>query len=472
MASGSDDNEFTSFPKGRRAADPRALDRLATFESASSPSSSGEVGRGPAWSVLGAVVVPGGPSLFRRRGLSVFLLLFGVIAPLAMLAVAIVRRHTITSLVLDTGMLMTIQVVSALFVLTRLVAVVEAVRARRPGSPMRGAAWLGALLVIGLIVPATWVVLRARDLSSVIDEVFVSSGGNDAPLASGVSGDSDDDFTTVLLLGGDEGPGRWALRTDTMILVFIHKPSGRIAMVSVPRNMYNVKFPPMTPMNDAFPKGFKDLANAIYPYVYTHPDVAEFYTRGDLQPEAIALASALSFSMDITIDDYVLVNMQGFLEIIDALGGVTVNLDKEIPMPGNVPGAKHPYPATIGPGPVTMDGTVALGFARSRSADSDYGRMGRQRQLLTALATQTSGTDILTRFPQITDIMGWTVRTSLSTDEFGFLVDRLREGASITESFGLNPPLVNTGRPDWEAIAAFLRGVKDAVKNNYDFPYA
>jgi len=119
-----------------------------------------------------------------------------------------------------------------------------------------------------------------------------------------------------------------------------------------------------------------------------------------------------------------------------------------------------------------MDGTVALGFARSRSADSDYGRMGRQRQLLTALATQTSGTDILTRFPKITDIMGWTVRTSLSTDEFGFLVDRLREGADITESFGLNPPLVNPGRPDWDAIAAFLRSIKDAIKNNDDFPFA
>lgn len=476
MASGSDDNQFTTFPKNRRASDPKALDRLAGMDTNGSGSArtaaDTATSRGPGWSVLGAAIIPGGPSLFRRRALSVLLLMLGVVAPLAMLGVAVVRRHSITSLVLDTGVLAAVQMVCALFVLTRAVAVVEAVRSRRPGTPARGAAWLGVLLVVGLVAPATWVVMRARDLTGVIEEVFVSSGTNDAPLATASTSSGDDDFTTVLLLGGDEGPGRWALRTDTMILTIIHKPSGRIAMVSLPRNMYNMKFPPMTPLNDAFPKGFKDLANAIYPYVYTHPDVAEFYKRGDLQPEAIALASSISYSLDLTIDDYVLVNMQGFLEIIDALGGVTVDLDKKIPMPGNVPGAKHPYPDSIGPGPVTMDGTVALGFARSRSADSDYGRMGRQRQLLAALAAQTSGTDILTRFPQITDIMGWTVRTSLSTDEFGFLVDRLRDGASITESFGLNPPLVNPGRPDWDAIAAFMRGIKDAVANDYDFPYA
>ena len=124
-------------------------------------------------------------------------------------------------------------------------------------------------------------------------------------------GETGEEFSTVLLLGGDAGPGRWSLRTDTMILVIIHRKSGRMAMVSIPRNMIGLKFPPMTPMADAFPDGFGELANAIYPYVYTHPDVANFYARGELQPEAIALAQAISFSMGITIDDYVLVDMLG-----------------------------------------------------------------------------------------------------------------------------------------------------------------
>jgi len=257
-----------------------------------------------------------------------------------------------------------------------------------------------------------------------------------------------------------------------MILVIIHRDSGRIGMVSVPRNLNRVRFPDGSAMAEEFPKGFDGLANAIYPYVFTHEEIAATYARGELQPEAVALASGLGHSLDITIDDYVLVNMQGFLELVDVMGGVTLELDERIPMPGNVPGAKTDYPPYIGPGVVTMNGTVALGFARSRSGDSDYGRMGRQRQLLSALASQASGADVLRRFPDLAEVMRWTVRTSLNTDEFSFLLERLQDGASIKESIGLTPPLVNPGRPDFEAIASFIDGVQFALAEDVDFPYA
>jgi len=290
--------------------------------------------------------------------------------------------------------------------------------------------------------------------------------------ASGDGSTAGEGFKTILLLGGDEGPGRWALRTDTMILVTIHEESGRIAMISIPRNMYKMQFPPGSAMANEFPKGFPELANAIYPYVFTHEDVAATYVRGDLQPEAIALASGISYSMNITIDDYVLVNMQGFLEIIDALGGVTLTLDEKLPMPGNIPGAKTQYPPFIGPGEVTMDGTTALGYARSRSGDSDYGRMGRQRQLLTALANQVQGSDILLRFPNLTGIMRWTVRTSLSASEFSSLVDRLRSGASVKESIGLAPPLINPGNPNFADITNLIDALQASIRDDVDFPYA
>jgi LCP family protein required for cell wall assembly len=225
-------------------------------------------------------------------------------------------------------------------------------------------------------------------------------------------------------------------------------------------------------MADEFPQGFPELANAIYPYVSAHEEISATYVRGDLQPEAIALASAISYSMNITIDDYVLVNMQGFLEIIDALGGVTLTLDEKLPMPGNVPGAKTQYPPFIGPGEVTMDGTTALGFARSRSGDSDYGRMGRQRQLLTAIASQVEGSDILLRFPNLTEIMRWTVRTSLSAGEFSSLVDRLRSGAAIRESVGLVPPLINPSNPNFTDITNLIDALQTSIRDDVDFPYA
>ena len=453
--------------------DHKALKRLADMDTATStPSDDGAQKRGPSGAVLGALIAPGSPSFFRNWLLSAFLLLLGFIIPVATVVVALVRRNEITSLVLDENFLLALQVIAVLFVVTRLISVIEVIRSRTEGSPRRLASTLGVVGVILLALPAVWSVARANDLSGVINDVFVSSGTDEPLAANGDLSASGEGFKTILLLGGDEGPGRWALRTDTMILVTIHEESGRIAMISIPRNMYKMQFPPGSAMANEFPKGFPELANAIYPYVFTHEDIAATYVRGDLQPEAIALASGISYSMNITIDDYVLVNMQGFLEIIDALGGVTLTLDEKLPMPGNIPGAKTQYPPFIGPGEVTMDGTTALGYARSRSGDSDYGRMGRQRQLLTALANQVQGSDILLRFPNLTGIMRWTVRTSLSAGEFSSLVDRLRSGASVKESIGLIPPLINPGNPNFTDITNLIDALQASIRDDVDFPYA
>ncbi|NDB05141.1 MAG: LytR family transcriptional regulator [Acidimicrobiia bacterium] len=457
-----------------RKSEQKALRRLAEMSSTPTPPTSGETptssGRGPTRAVLSGLVLPGVPSFRRRPALSYALLFTGVVLPLAVVVVTLVRRNELTRLVLDQNVLRALEVVGVLFVLARVVAVIEAVRARTENSPKRLASVMAVAGVMLMLVPTTYAVTRVHDLAGVISDVFVSSGSSD-PLA-GTSGTDDDPFTTVLLLGGDEGPGRWAMRTDSMILVIIHRASGRIAMVSVPRNLNRVQFPPGSAMANEFPKGFDGLANAIYPYVYTHEDVAASYLRGELQPEAVALASGLSYSFNIAIDDYVLVNMQGFLELVDVLGGVTLTLDEKIPMPGNVPGAKHDYPPYIGPGEVEMDGTIALGFARSRSGDSDYGRMGRQRQLLSALAAQASGVDVLRKFPDLAEVMRWTVRTSLNTDEFSFLVERLQDGAAVKESVGLAPPIINPGSPDFDTIATLIDTLQYALAENIDFPYA
>ncbi|MFZ9675086.1 MAG: LCP family protein [Ilumatobacteraceae bacterium] len=457
-----------------RKSEQKALRRLADMSSTPTPPTSGDTptspGRGPTRAVLGGLVLPGVPSFRRRPALSYALLFTGVVLPVAVVVVTLVRRNELTRLVLDQTVLRALEVVGVLFVLTRLVAVIEAIRARTENSPKRLASVMAVAGVMLMFAPTTYAVTRVHDLAGVISDVFVSSGSSD-PLA-GTSGTDDDPFTTVLLLGGDEGPGRWAMRTDSMILVIIHRASGRIAMVSVPRNLNRVQFPPGSAMANEFPKGFDGLANAIYPYVYTHEDVAASYLRGELQPEAVALASGLSYSFNIAIDDYVLVNMQGFLELVDVLGGVTLTLDEKIPMPGNVPGAKHDYPPYIGPGEVEMDGTIALGFARSRSGDSDYGRMGRQRQLLSALAARASGVDVLRKFPDLAEVMRWTVRTSLSTDEFSFLVERLQDGAAVKESVGLAPPIINPGSPDFDTIATLIDTLQYALAENVDFPYA
>ena len=463
---------------------PKALGGEPLSSTAEGSVEAMEPRRGPTGSVLAALVAPGVGSFFRRRVLSWSLLLLGFVIPLAAIAVAIIRRQNITRLVLDTTILLSVQIIALLFVVTRVIAVVEVIRSRNEGSPRRLASWVACVGVIVLALPAMWSVVRSQDLSGAINDVFVSSG-SDAPLATAGDGSTvgdgstavdgstvDDGFQTILLLGGDAGPGRSGLRTDSMILVTIHQESGRMAMISIPRNLCQLKFPPGSAMAQEFPDGFTQLTNAVYTYVISRPEIAASYAQGNLQPEVVALASGLSYSMDMTIDDYVLINMQGFAEIVDAFGGVTMTLAKAIPLPLALPGSKTPNARSIGPGVVTMDGTTAIAFARTRKADSDYNRMGRQREILAALATQASGTDLLSKFPRLTEIISWTVRTSLSTDEFGGLVDRVRRGATINESVGLVPPLVDTGNPNYADVAMIIDTVQNALRDNVDFPDA
>ena len=162
-----------------------------------------------------------------------------------------------------------------------------------------------------------------------------------------------------------------------MILVSIHEASGRTALVSIPRNLTRLRFPPGTPLAERFPDGFDDLANAVFTYVNTREELVEHYGADGLQAEAVALSGALGYSLDVEVDDFALVNMQGFADVIDAVGGVTLELSQSVPLPPD-PGGE-PLPPSIGPGMIDMDGPLAVAYARSRSADSDYQRMGRQR---------------------------------------------------------------------------------------------
>lgn len=271
------------------------------------------------------------------------------------------------------------------------------------------------------------------------------------------------DVTNVLLLGGDAGPGRSGLRTDTMMLFSLHRPSGRAALISIPRNLERLLFPPGSVLEARYPYGFTDIANAVYPIVSARSDLRQAYEVEGIRPGVVAIAHGLGYSLDVTIHDYVLIDMQGFLELIDALGGVTVEVTKEIPMPGNVPGARTQYPDTIGPGVIEMDGSTALGYVRSRKGDTDYQRTARQRDLLEALATQVSFQDVALSFQDVAAAIGGTLRTSLAPDGLAEMLAVIGGQTAIVESVGLVPPLVNVRRPDYAELARIVGAVQVAL---------
>jgi LCP family protein required for cell wall assembly len=280
---------------------------------------------------------------------------------------------------------------------------------------------------------------------------------------SGVAPELLADVSTILLIGGDAGPGRPGLRTDTMMLLSVHRPSGRAALISVPRDLERILFPPGSALEARFPYGFDDIANAVYPYVSSRRALRAEYDVAGVRSGVVATAHAVGYSLDVTIHDYVLIDMQGFLELIDALGGVTIDVRKEVPMPGNVPGAPTQYPDVIGPGVIEMDGTTALGYVRSRKADTDYQRTRRQRDLLAALATQVSLDDVVFAFGEVADAVGATLRTSLTPDELADILALVGGETAIVESMGLVPPLVRPTRPDYPEMARIVGEVQTAL---------
>jgi LCP family protein required for cell wall assembly len=201
----------------------------------------------------------------------------------------------------------------------------------------------------------------------------------------------------------------------------------------------------------------------VYPRVSSNQALRDAYRIEELSPGAVAVAHGLGYSLDVTIDDYVLIDMQGFLEIIDALGGVMVDVPKAVPSPGNPPGARHPVPEVIPAGLQFMDGTTALAYVRSRKADTDYRRADRQRAVLGALARQVSVSEALAGYSTVTSVLGERLRTSLTTDEFTNLLGLLGGETAIVESVGLVPPLANPARPDYDALAKIVGAVQLAL---------
>jgi len=421
-----------------------------------------------------SVILPGVPAFRRVPPIALLLALLGIVVPTIGALWAYVNRGDMIALAFDERFLLGVVVVGLVAVLVRLAAIAEIAHAFRRTPGIGGRTAVATVVVLALSIPVLWVAFHANEARTAVGNVFAADDGDAlfTPIPSGGGGGdggtADDDIDptsvkTVLLLGGDAGPGRWGLRTDTMILVSVHEASGRTSLVSIPRNLTRLQFPPGSPLHDAFPDGFNDLANAVFPYVSTRDELMAHYGRNGLQAEAVALAEAIGYSLDVEIDDYALVNMQGFLEVIDAIGGVDVEIAQTLPMPGTIPGAKHELPDTLGPGLVHLDGTLAIAYARSRSGDSDYQRMGRQRQLLSALGSQVSTADAIRAFGSVTGDLENSMRTSLSAGEFSDLLDRLGDNEGIHESVGLAPPLITPGSPDYPLIQDVIDQVERAL---------
>lgn len=211
------------------------------------------------------------------------------------------------------------------------------------------------------------------------------------------------DRVSVLLLGGDGGDGRDGVRTDSVILLSIDTTTGKAVTFSLPRNLSGAQFPETSPLHDLYPEGFTNgdsadgdyMLNAIYRNIpAAHPGVLGKSTNEG----ADAIKQAVEGTLGTPVDYYVLVNLEGFKEIVDAMGGVTVNINEPIAIGGDT-SLGVPPDDYLAPGPdQDLDGFHALWYSRGRWGSDDYERMERQRCMVDAIIDSADPGNLLLRY--------------------------------------------------------------------------
>lgn len=277
-----------------------------------------------------------------------------------------------------------------------------------------------------------------------------------------------DGHYTFMLLGGDAGADRVGLRPDSITVVSVNADTGAATLIGVPRNLQNVPFPAGSPMATEWPDGFDCgtsdcMINAAYTYGTNNPDL---YPDAD-DPGIEATRDAVSGATGLTIQFYVIVDMQGFADLVDALGGIRVDVTEAVPI--GIDGG--PINAWINPGEnVLLDGFGALWYARSRAGSNDYERMERQRQVQQAVIEQFTPQVLLAQYSALSQAGQDMVETDIPQSMIGrltTLADRTRS-LPIT-NVELVPPTVDTTYPDFEEIHAIVAAgiaAADAVTEN------
>ncbi|MFH1331472.1 MAG: LCP family protein [Actinomycetota bacterium] len=229
---------------------------------------------------------------------------------------------------------------------------------------------------------------------------------------------------TIALLGGDAGPGRTGIRTDTIIVVSVEPATGRAAMFSIPRNQVQWPVPRGVPAYDHWEDHvYPEITNTIYAYGLARPDLFP----GGPNSGGNAVKAILGEGLGLRIDYFAVVDLLGFVELVDALGGIDIYVTKPVDDPQQVWPNGDTVDVEIGVGEHHFDGLWALAYARVRQQDDDYHRMDRQRCVLEAAASRADPITLLLRFSDLLPIVQENLRTDIPVGRFPDLLELLEK---------------------------------------------
>jgi LCP family protein required for cell wall assembly len=191
----------------------------------------------------------------------------------------------------------------------------------------------------------------------------------------------------ILLLGTDARPDESGpTRTDAIVLVHIARDTGRVSMLSIPRDLWV-----------SYPTGGEGRINAAYA-IGEH----RFGPGGG----AALAKSTVSKLLGIPVDYFILINFEGFKKIIDIIGGIEIDVPRPIYDPAYPTDDYRTIEVSFASGRQWMDSERALIYARTRHADSDFGRNQRQQQVLMAIFQRVRDRGLLQQLTSVDDYTG------------------------------------------------------------------
>jgi len=274
---------------------------------------------------------------------------------------------------------------------------------RQNKKKRKGLYWIGGIILLLLLLVAGYLFYLYNKIDDTVDVMH-------NPLERDEDPDrqkelkaifKDKKAINILLLGVDEREGDRG-RSDTIILMSMNPKTNSMKMLSVPRDTYvNI------------PGRGNDKINHAYAF-------------GDVELSIQTFEEAF----DIPVHFYARINMEGFQEGIDALGGVTVQNNLDFSQDG-----VH-FPK----GEIHLNGTDALKYIRMRKEDprGDYGRNERQRNVIKSAMNKVASFSSLTKAGNLLDILGDNVKTDLNMDRLKSLFSDYRGTRKNIESIEIS----------------------------------
>jgi len=436
----------------------------------------GGFGRAAGWTVLGTAV-PGSGLLNAGRlwsGLLVLLVFLAALGAAVVLWASGRAVETALRWAVDPSVVLGAAVAVGVAGLAWCAVVVATHLAQRRHRGVRGHRLASSLLVVALVAlvaaPAATGVRYAVAQHSLLVNVF----GGDQTTNADLAGDDEEDpwkgvpRVNVLLVGADSSQGHIGTRPDTMMVASINTSTGDTVVFGLPRQLSDVPFLEGTEAAELWPEACEANGtggcwlNATYLFGVQHPELFP----GAKDPGLAATRQAASAVVDLPIQYTAMVNLDGFEDLIDAMGGIRLTVERRIPIgggerlssTGRVVGT-YPVTGYVEPGAdQLLDGYHAEWYARSRWQSDNNDRMNRQRCLVNAAVKQYSVLDLARAFPQLAASAEQDVSTDIPAGRLSAFVElgqKVKEAPLRTLSF--NEPLISTGSPDYEQIHALVQ---------------